>query len=384
MVMRFYRLNKNQFTHTLGLMEGNMINKHLFLTLFCFLMFGAVFIAFTGCDGSSEGSKASVKMIIPDYYNSRIVSIEGMNPTADKWIEVKGNAFDNYDYTFGEHDENYYNNSYNDDFTPSDVDYDSSGKIYIANSSTSGTGGIIRIDDMSDTSGEDIIKDVSVNGLAIDKTINVMYYSTRETLSKIYQKNLNNSDDPVEINTEHITENPIYFNGICPDGEGSLFVSYTSNQNDGFYKIRISDGTILAGTETKLEAGKKAYDITVQNGFVYGITFQGTGGADADYTQNKIIKFNMNLEKISEFHKSKVSNKHFYGPRRFITTTDKTSLYIIDENYIGISPELYKEYGMNRIIAINAIKEDEDWKIFNPSMIDTTPQKDPFEFYMFC
>jgi len=343
--------------------EEKMIKRQLFFNFFKILPACFILLCAGGCSNDSQQSDPLTRLIIPDKYNSRIVSITGMNPSADQWIEVSAS------------DLNY---TSDDQFRPNDVDYDSSGRIYILNSRYDEES-IICYDNISDTTGELIITGLHVQALAIDKTSDIMYFSTRESPSKIYRKNLSSTDAATALS---INPGDRLFQGVFPDGEGNLFAAHESSATSGYCKINISDGAILK--EALVDDEYRVFDITVKNGNVYGTVFETQYTPPRDYTRNLIIRYDINLENRKDIHKSSVSDTHLYGPHYFVTSTDEKRLYVIDENYFKIYPSDLDENEMNRIVAINAVREDEDWEIFNSSMIDSDPPKDPFKFYLSC
>ncbi len=331
-----------------------------------------VFLILSSCSsdgggGSSESSYPSASLVIPDSDAGKVISVNTIKPGPVVWREFTGADIGSDSYGF----------------KPSDIFIDNMDNIYVS-STGNGLSGIFSISSIDSPSKQMIIDGYAVDAFTIDTVYGIYYYTLNDYIGKVFKAPMNGSGpDSAVAGIEML---PGYrdnkFNGMCLDDDSHLYLAYEPagpGASSGFCRISLTDGSLL-GSYT-LPSGQCAKDITILNGKIYGSVFEQRGGSPVfDYKNNRIICFDASLNVIQEISSSNISDKHFYGPSRFLPADDSRWLYVIDENtMVPFSDE--NKYLMNRIVAIDTRRE-EDFVIFNPS--EAVPEHDPFYFYMHC
>jgi hypothetical protein len=168
---------------------------------------------------------AGTQIVIPDYINSRIVQISDMSGTG--WT-AKASA------DFGG----------TSTFKPYDIDFDSQGRIYIANytiTTPGALGAVIRIDDISHTAApgtSGVINvdatSMNVNSIAVDRVNSYVYYLNMSTLLR---KNVNDDSTVPPTTSDLASETAIGTivpRDIAVDEQGMLYIAIPSQTGPGF------------------------------------------------------------------------------------------------------------------------------------------------------
>ena len=154
---------------------------------------------------------AQTKIAAPDYLNNRLVEIEDMNGTG--WTEL----------TYAEIGQELAGFTSEDDFVPSDVDYDSQGRIYVANyTSNRALKGIVRFDDITGAGAYEIPNTlIRSRCIAVDRLNGTLYYVADLGESALYMCNL----DGTEHQELDIISDPSLISGLAVDDKGILYLS---------------------------------------------------------------------------------------------------------------------------------------------------------------
>jgi len=259
---------------------------------------------------------SEMRIVIPDadYYTwdggGRIVQVDDM--TGANWLELEG-----LDLGF----------SMETDFVPWDVDFDSQGRIYIANNVGGGTTPkVIRIDSFQDTTYDIIVSaaDVSNDGvraIAVDRENNYIYYSISNN-NPIYRKLIGpplGSQESFDIQAEPTITN-FGTNGFSVDPDGYLYIT---NIN-GVYEVYKYDPSIasppriIASYSTNLSY---PWDTLVFGDNIIVSNFNGADGY-------RIIVLDKNLNLVNNFGNNPAdplnpTEGDFYGPGRFVAILNK-------------------------------------------------------------
>lgn len=258
------------------------------------------------------------KIVIPDYYNNRIVQID--NISGSGWIEK--------------------NVSY-----PYDIDFDSSGRIFIAHNNE-----ILRMDDINDTFEILYNEDFSYTSIAIDKNKDIMYYSPT---SSLFKNNLNGTDqEELGINTNANTSYQIMdIRGMDVDQNGKLYIAGASNtEADTIFRYN-PDNESVETINNNPAYLYNPWDIIVKGDYVYVANY------DSDGSNNKITRFNLDLSNPIVLNKKPDASDQFYGPWRFVAILNK-KIFIADDGHD--SPNI------DRIIAFDDINGT-NWTTYGSS-----------------
>ncbi len=254
------------------------------------------------------------KIVIPDNQNYRVVQLNDM--TGLGWKTVTSTIVGWVTGT---------------DLLPYDVDYDSLGRIYIANNfGSTGKGVVIR---MNNINGGNILL-IADNGsgyasIAVDRTNNILYKATSGgTLSRCSLDGTGNVT---------LTGGPIFnaINGLAVDDTGMLYISYMVSTTKYVGKFTPATSTIaLSGT---------AY--TIATGTPWGIRFQSPNIYVANLAgsvNNNIIQFDTSLTRLSGFGtnvSTGTSTGQFYGPRKFVAIRAKELIIVDDDETFGVNAD---------------------------------------------
>jgi len=252
----------------------------------------------------------STKLIVPDYQNDRVIQFDDINDNESLSLTLIILNFQLLINGFGPLP----------NFVPYDIDFDSQGRIYIANYDGSTGSGIIRVDNIL---GTNAIRFGSSHGgivsLTVDRENNVIYYSNG---SNIYKSDLDGNDESTlnstgisNIRGMAVTDSGIlYIAGNTPAGDPTVFQYNPVTQN-------------VTGTyDTNLVT---PWDVMVKGDKLY---IANLGGAD-DY---QILELSTSdLSFIASYGSTfltipDVSNGRFYGPRRFVAQLND-EITIIDD-----------------------------------------------------
>jgi hypothetical protein len=256
----------------------------------------------------------ATQIIIPDSYNYRVVQISDMNGTG--WTEI---AWDDLGF------------SNNWEFNPYDIDFDKEGRIYIANYNN----GVIRLDDMNDSSAETIIfgaaTPYNVTTIAIDRAKGLLYFSTFFG-QYIYQADLTGSPLPLTPVQLDVTLEPLVSSfdtiGIAVDDQGILYLANKSSYQIIKYDPSAAVGSrVVAIYNTDLGFPWDGMDVVAKDGYVYL--------ADHDSPTHVIQQLDQDLNFIQGFGSLKdppQQSGEFWSPYRFVAILNK-KLYVLDDGY---------------------------------------------------
>ncbi len=252
------------------------------------------------------------KIVIPDPFDNifysirRLIQINDM--TGSGWTDIQGSDI-----------------GFAGTFYPLDVDFDSRGRIYIANNATSGSDVVIRINNMSATE-HDTLGTGSGSGIvsvAVDRARNQVYYATSSGTLK--RCNLDGTADAAISKTG--SENVNLIRGLDMASDGTLYIAGTNGSglprifryDTASTQVTASYGTYL-GNPNYLDVKSRGPNVYVAN----------PGGASG-YV---IIQLTADLQFIAGYG-SIVSSLNtnpgmFYSPQRFVGIRNDT-LIVTDE-----------------------------------------------------
>lgn len=281
----------------------------------------------------------ATQIIIPDSYNYRVVQISDMEGAG--WTEV--------DYSqLGLGMTNYF------DFYPYDIDFDKEGRIYIANSAE----GVIRLDDINDTSAEWIIYSGTglylVKTIAIDRAQDLLYFSTGGYI--LYRADLNAAPLPISPTSFDLSQEGIGFptaTGIAVDEQGYLYIADRSNYQIIKYDSQATEGSrVVTIYNTNLGYSLDGMDVVAKDGFVYLASY--------DSPTYVIQQLDQNLNFIHGFGSVKdppQQTGEFWSPYRFVAILNK-KLYVLDD---GTDPITYNP--VSRVVSFGNAS-GEGWETY--------------------
>jgi len=295
------------------------------------------------------------KIVIPDRMNYRVVQIDNMND--DGWVELTGALLADLNGTDAF--------SSSAQFNPYDVDFDSMGRIYIANNyggSGMGTNCIIRIDNISGSNYlpfTETAYDYGVVALAIDRSNNYVYYVVN---NDIYRNDYNGTSEEV-LTISNYTIVPV--RGIAVDDSGIIYIAGAIS--GGSQAIFRYDPASTSVTHTYTASLNQPWDVIVKDSYVYvADNYDGSNASEND----KIIRLSPDLQYTDELHYNSEESDGLYGPHRFVAILNKR-FYLIDEDE--------SENETERIVAFADILGT-NWETFDPSQISQSA----FQFYNSC
>ena len=294
----------------------------------------------------------STKLVVPDAKNYRLVMIDDMSGAG--WI-----AKNWLDFGFGS----------DFDFLPYDVDFDSRGRIYIANGASSASAyNIIRINDMSDISliGKIAFGDVDSTpkySLAVDRGNDVVYYANS---TQLYRCDL----DGGSIKSDFVMGTIGTIRGMAVDENGILYIA--GNTGAGANMIFMYDPITELIINSYGTTISTAWDVLLKPPAVYIANQNGGLGY-------KIIELDTDLGFVDAFgNQSPVADDimgNFYGPKRFLAILNK-KIYILDEASTNEAPFLFQG---DRLVAMSDIT-GADWETYG----QTGTGVGQFEYYWAC
>jgi hypothetical protein len=299
------------------------------------------------------------KLFVPDTYNNRIVQLESFSDTVTPWAKMDLNLVSLLLTGWP--------TSPLTAFSPSAVDMDAKGRLYIGNYNILGTSAYNRIVRSDNITGTGIIQypstsgfDGQVQSLAVDKLNNIIYfyYTDAKAPYSIRFADLSAppapSSDYPQINLQgEIPSTFLYAFGMDVDENGLLYMTCVLNPATPVYYILKIDPSRPQGSRVL-----KAYtdpslvfpfDIVVKGYYLY---VTNNGGADG----YKLLKFNRaDLSLVAHAGvNDPVSGPtftpgEFFGPERFINKWGK-KLIVSDEGTYGPPTALLF---VNRIIQFD-------------------------------
>jgi hypothetical protein len=288
------------------------------------------------------------KIVIPDWYNSRMVQIDDMNGT--NWTprtSISGIT----------------------QFRPYDIDFDSSGKIYIANNrggSAMGDNCVISLDDFNSNNiylypsasvrGSAPFYDYGVVAIAVDRINNYVYYALSPFGTPyLFRAVLGDNTTHMGLTISGITA----IRGLAVDNTGILYIAGESGSSvPTVFQYNPTDQLV---TGTYLTNLLMPWDILIKNDYLYISDYDKIN----PYDSSKIVQLSLNLIFINQF--GTAGSSTFYGPHRFLAILNNR-FYLIDENEDTTSET-------ERIIAFDTFNSTIN--TFDPSMVGQSP----FSFY---
>ncbi len=208
-------------------------------------------------------------------------------------------------------------------FTPYDVDFDSQGRIYIANNvAAPGSSIILRLDNMNATSYTFITEDsayVGIIALAIDRERDLIYFTAPAGLFK-YDMTL---DNRITLNLGAIST----IRGLAVDEDGMLYIAGI----DGADKIFKYDPDAQSVVDFYDVPNLDPWDVMVKTPYLDVANNNGT-------SSNAILQLDLDLNLIKgygdEIDNLNTNPGQFYGPHRFVAVLNR-KLTILDDDYFG-------------------------------------------------
>ncbi|OHD71743.1 MAG: hypothetical protein A2W19_15475 [Spirochaetes bacterium RBG_16_49_21] len=251
------------------------------------------------------------KIVVPDYYNNRIVTIDSM--TGANW---------NARATLGSTSVT----------QPTDVSFDARGRIYISLNSTNG---VIRADNSNGTNATPAFGAGGLQTIAVDRTNNILYYASSGAL---YKNSLDGTNEQSLLNFAPITAIygiDVYSNGLLLIvGTGvistvtpSYIILYDPNAGS-------RSGQTVVGQYTSASLNTP-WDVMTVPPYIYVANLGG--GAN-----NQILRFSLdsNNSFIPQGNYGTFGTTAtpgiFYGARRFLAIRND-ALIIADSNTISLS-----------------------------------------------
>jgi hypothetical protein len=221
------------------------------------------------------------QIIVPDYKNNRIVQISDMLGAG--WLEKSVGA---------------------SPISPYDVDFDSQGRIFVADYSTSP---LYYLDDITATPVSVSISATYLYALAVDRPANLVYFSDGTSL---FWKDLGNDTDLGAQLSITITGRIM---GLAVGPDGRLYLaSYGSGLGGSLIKYDPVVGKQIASYAPGSDWDP--WDVSVQGGYVYTTHVLSSG-------VKKVARSDLNLNFIDEY--TGPASDPFYGPHRFVAILSK-------------------------------------------------------------
>ncbi len=298
------------------------------------------------------------KIVIPDYQNQRIVQIDNM--TVPNWQQRLGS-----------------NISYTGTFRPQDVDFDSQGRIFIAND-TPGSAGeyiILRVDDITAITFTPIIPGnaTGLDAMAIDRNNNYIHYSvTNGVIVYLYRTNLDGAGSSLTNMSASIKS----LRGMAVDSQGLLYIAGTTNPS-GLPAIFVCNPTnpappyhviINSVTNATITSLSTPYHVLIKSPYLYVVNPSTSG------SNNQILQLNMStlqlIQGYGNYSLVSTTQGNFYGPRHFVAVLNR-KITLIDEG--PDNTETSKLISMDDINGTN-------WEPFGSYGTGTNQ----FNFYFYC
>jgi hypothetical protein len=199
-------------------------------------------------------------------------------------------------------------------FRPYDISFDSRGRIYIANNSSSSTIGVIRIDDILGTNYIQTTTSPTpryggtvgnVVTIAVDRLQNKVYFATSAS-TNIYQSNLDGTNTVFKAPTAIVA--PI--RGIDVGNDGTLYVAAGSS----VYKYDWQNNNVLGS----LGGFNTPFDVLSRTPYVYVANSQNsTGRQIVELFVNTDYSFSINNYYGNQVSSTNTNAPNFYGAHRF-------------------------------------------------------------------
>ena len=283
------------------------------------------------------------KIIVPDYGNNQIVQFDE-NFSSSSWTSKNATNLNTSTISVTT-------------LYPYDIDFDSQGRIYIANYNFSTDAALIRIDDINDTVPEKLASITGILSLTIDRANNLLYFAIS---NQVYSMRTDISATPVSLNLDD-TEL----------GDGNYGFSSIYVNNNSLYLVNQFAGTVrrldlnLAYPNRPVDVYAGTYnsglgDILVKGDSAY-FTVYGSG-------TSAVVRTSLNLAENGVLQYAPGESDSFadYGPRLFVAILN-SRFYLIDEDGGGT---------INRVVAFDDFNSP--WDSFAAEDIGQTA----FRFYV--
>jgi hypothetical protein len=232
-----------------------------------------------------------------------------------------------------------------------DVDFDAKGRIYLADQQR----GVIRIDDLTSTSIDDIERGITANALAMDRRTNYLYYAISTNFIRIF-----NCDDPgsavgsYDLSSENLGGANV--SGIAVDEVGCVYITDLATSTVYKYDPRLPVRNRITASYSDQNLLVSPHDVIVKGNYVYVLNYAGAN--------NSIIKLTKNLGfagaygvRTSTF--PDINPGHFYGPLRFLAV-DNEDFTIVDDWSTRVDPNADSD----KLIQVNPGFQDSSWRTF--------------------
>jgi hypothetical protein len=251
----------------------------------------------------------ATQIVVPDRLNNRIVQVSdmaGAGWTAKATLDFMSTP---------------------EVLRPYDVDFDSLGRIYIANndpSSTTPLGGVLRIKDINSTPGFEIVDTTGASGipdLAVDRANGYVYY-TWSFGSTLYRKSVDNiaaTAQTFNLMAESAIGSSFAQTGIAVDAGGFVYIVIPTGAGAG--KVVKYDPTLAEGSRVVAQTSyvfNSPWGVMARGGFIYV----------SDPLGRKVVRFDGNLSFVDEF--GGPGGDPFVGPKRFVAVLSN-KITLIDE-----------------------------------------------------
>jgi hypothetical protein len=283
------------------------------------------------------------KIIVPDAMNNRIVQIDDMQ--GNGWLELD---YDDFGLTITE-------------FNPYDIDFDSLGRIYIANNYTSdpSTPQVLRFDDFNDSTSDIIIKGMTkgVVSLAIDRENDIVYYSTDSgSGNNIHRCDYNGNNNSIFVSGSY------GFYGLAVDENGDVYA--VDDESDFIFLNKYdTNGTLVDGA-VEYSYLNNPLDVLVRDPYLYLID---------NFKILRLDPSDLIKDPSSQFGKpddgSPPENpEEFYGPRQFMAIINDKFTIIDEEDFVS----------KNRLVSFDDDPLGNDWETYG----STGSGQHQFSFYL--
>ena len=259
----------------------------------------------------------NTKILIPDPQNVRIVQIDDM--TGAGWTTLNGS-----DISF----------AISNTLTPYDIDFDSLGRIYIANfSGTSGEDCVVRIDDITSTTYTHInsLSSSGILSVAIDRPNRLVYYANSDTIFRC------GYNDTAPVDTYAMSSffsNPTIY-GISIGSSGIVYIAIRYGTLTATYAICKFDPDADGGNGLVISSytgvPNVPWDVMVKDGSCYFANYHESSVG----SNNRVIQLTADtLSFVKEYgtgtNATPTAPNELVGPRRFVAVLND-DFYLIDE-----------------------------------------------------
>ncbi|HPG48941.1 MAG TPA: hypothetical protein PLL11_00050 [Spirochaetota bacterium] len=215
-------------------------------------------------------------------------------------------------------------------FYPHDIDYDSRGRIYIANWVSSGTD-IIRMDDLNgsnlrqfDINFAGVFNLTNVIGVAIDRSRDILYCISSTELFKVPLASIENNNMVGVVRLDNPSDaisSNLYGIDVDEDGFPYIVNGLTGNWRITKYNPDLSTAGIMY--QLAFPSLNWGYDIKIEKPYIYVLNSSGA----ADY---QVLKYHIDYESpptatyslVDHFGTNtttaNLADGMFYGPRKFV------------------------------------------------------------------